>query len=157
MSMSKHGVILLLAVFACAPSDATAACLPATGCADGCSDCAMTGPPPRRTAWGRLCCCLHGYPASRCPSREALHFCAQCDAWSCKHWWRSSCDMPQRLHYKLTEDGYYAFRPYHYASISSHQQFVRQWGGDERNPYSHEIFDQLDSEELPLLEPELEK
>jgi len=57
--------------------------------------------------------------------------------------------MPQHLLYKLPEDGYYYFRPYHFAHVSIHQEFVSQWGGDERNPYSYEIFDQLEAEELP--------
>jgi hypothetical protein len=55
--------------------------------------------------------------------------------------------------YKLPEDGYYYFRPYNYTHIPIHQEFVSRWGGDQRNPYSFEVFDQLDTEELPSIEP----
>ena len=75
--------------------------------------------------------------------------CAQYDSWCCLNLFFSTCDMPQHMAYKLPEDGYYYLRPYHYAHIARHQQFVSQWGGDVRNPYSHAIFERLE-EELPL-------
>jgi hypothetical protein len=57
--------------------------------------------------------------------------------------------MPQHMPYKLPEDGYYYFRPYHYAHIAIQQDFVSGFGGDRRNPYAFEIFNQLETEELP--------
>ena len=76
----------------------------------------------------------------------------QLDAWNIKHWLDSSCDMPQHMAYKLPEDGYYYFRPYNYTMVPAQQDFVSQWGGDVRNPYSCEVFDQLRVEELPAPE-----
>jgi hypothetical protein len=37
--------------------------------------------------------------------------------------------------------GYYYFRPYHHSHIAIQQHFVRQWGGDPRNPYDNAIFE----------------
>jgi hypothetical protein len=56
--------------------------------------------------------------------------------------------------YKLPEDGYYYFRPYHYSQVAIQQNFVSEWGGDRRNPYSFEVFDQIETEELPGVEPD---
>lgn len=71
----------------------------------------------------------------------------------------STCDMYPHYWYYPEHHGYYYFRPYNYTHIFEHQAIVARWGGDPRNPYSHELFHRLYSSygvEAPtLFEPSL--
>lgn len=60
---------------------------------------------------------------------------------------RSTCDMIPHLPYYPERHGYYYFRPYHYMHICKHQDLVRQWGGDPRNPYANGIFESIYQEQ----------
>ena len=66
---------------------------------------------------------------------------------SWKHWWHPRRDMFQRHTYYPEAHGYYYMHPYTYKHIALHQEVVRQWGGDARNPYSNEILEQLQEEQ----------
>lgn len=83
-------------------------------------------------------------------------FCDRCGG----GWWRrgvrcrclSTCDMFPHYPYFPEYFGYYYFRPYNYVHIFEHQNIVARWGGDPRNPYSHELFQRLYAE-LPVAAP----
>jgi len=64
----------------------------------------------------------------------------------------STCDMPPYYPYFPEYFGYYYFRPYNYVHIFEHQAIVARWGGDPRNPYSHELFTRL-YDNLPVEPP----
>jgi hypothetical protein len=66
--------------------------------------------------------------------------------WSWKHWWHPRRDMFLRHTYYPEAHGYYYMHPYNYKHIALHQEFARRWGGDPKNPYSNEIFKQLEEE-----------
>ncbi|KKL45438.1 hypothetical protein LCGC14_2355690, partial [marine sediment metagenome] len=55
-------------------------------------------------------------------------------------WIHSTCNMPQHHAYYPPLHGYYYFRPYHPGHLAAQQQFVGQWGGDVRHPYTNQIF-----------------
>lgn len=57
--------------------------------------------------------------------------------------WCSDCDFYPHYPYPAPFFGYYYFRPYNYVHIAQHQAQVARWGGDPRNPYSHEMFEKL--------------
>lgn len=85
--------------------------------------------------WGRCCnrcfgCWGHGGPCSCC----------------------STCDLFPHYPYYPEHHGYYYFRPYNYVHIFEHQAIVARWGGDARNPYSHELFTRL-YDNLPVAPP----
>lgn len=64
----------------------------------------------------------------------------------------STCDLFPHYPYFPEHFGYYYFRPYNYVHIFEHQAIVARWGGDPRNPYSHELFTRL-YENLPVDPP----
>ena len=55
-------------------------------------------------------------------------------------WIHSTCNMPQHHAYYPPLHGYYYFRPYHPGHLAAQRQFVMQWDGDIRHPYSNQIF-----------------
>ncbi len=84
-----------------------------SGCWLGCGQCLICG---QRQHFGRCHC--------NCPLR-------------------STCDMYPHVPYFPEYFGYYYFHPYNYRSMLEHQEIVLRWGGDPRNPYSHDLFDKL--------------
>lgn len=166
--MTRYCLIALIAFCLWFSTCASAQPAPAVPCGSTCDSCSATCGPDcpeggacgRNYQWecpcavvGMAFCPLGPCRESICPTPGGECGRAQYDAWSIKHWLHSSCDMPQHLPYKLPEDGYYYFRPYHYTHVAIHQDFVSTWGGDRRNPYAFEVFDRSDAEELPIHAP----
>ena len=60
--------------------------------------------------------------------------------------WHSTCDMPQHLPYCSRPMSYYYFRPYQFAHVAVHQDFVRSYGGNPRDPYENSIFERVYAE-----------
>jgi hypothetical protein len=60
--------------------------------------------------------------------------------WGGLSYFRSFGDMPPHYPYYPEMHGYYYFRPYNYVHVPQQQEFVGSYGGDRRDPYSHELF-----------------
>lgn len=87
-------------------------------------------------------CCSHdcwwwllgGHPEKGCCGMSGIFGVGPC---------ASTCNMIYHLTYFPENHGYYYFRPYTWTHIAEHQALITSWGGDPRNPYSHELFDRM--------------
>lgn len=66
---------------------------------------------------------------------------------------RQSCflstgDLYPHYPYLPEAGGYYYFRPYNYTHIAQHQQAAALWGAPAGNPYSHALYERLNTVQL---------